>query len=428
MATLLLICGFCVLLLTGVPVAAAMLAASIAVMVFVEPVPLSIIPTYVVSGINGFELLAVPFFILAAEIMNNGGVTRRIVNAALALVGWMSGALAQVNVVASTIFAGISGAALADLAGLGRLEIKAMTDAGYDLKFSTALTLATCLLGALLPPSIVMIIYAVAAEQSLGKMLLAGVVPGLLVAGALMLYLVVIQRMGLVKFPPVSLPSRRQRALDLVDALPALLAPIIILSGIAFGFVTPTEAAVVACLYCIVVALFIYREMTWSKFVDALRRTIMATSVIMLIIGAAHVFSFIIVRDQGAVVAANWFVALEAPTWVKLIIINLFLFVVGMFIEGVPALLILTPILMPAMQAIGVDPIHFGVILNFNLLIGMLSPPVGIGLFVASNMTGLKVTTVTRAVLPFFIPLGISLALITFVPQLSLALPEWIMQ
>lgn len=418
---------FCLLMTLGVPVAISMLAASFAALYFVMGVPLTVVPTYFVSGINGFELLAVPFFILAAEIMNSGGVTKRIVDGAMALCGWMSGALAQVNIVASTIFAGISGAALADLAGLGRLEIKAMVEAGYSLKFSTALTLASSVLGGLIPPSIVMVIYAIAAGQSLGAMLLAGVVPGLLVAVSLMIYVVIAERLGLEYFPPKTVQPLRERATNLVASIPAIITPVIILSGIAFGIVTPTEAAIAACVYAILVSTLIYRELGWREWWESLRRTISSTSVIMLLIGASHVMSWIFTRDQTALAAGNWFAALDMPAWGKLLLVNVFLLIVGFFLEGVPALLILTPILVPTMQDIGVDPIHFGVILNFNLLLGILTPPVGVALFVASNMTGLSVGTLARAILPFFIPFGIALALITYIPEISLALPRLVM-
>ncbi|MGI4811816.1 MAG: TRAP transporter large permease [Janthinobacterium lividum] len=427
MATFIVLAIFCVLLLLGIPLGIAMLAACFGFLIFVSHVPLLVIPTYFVSGINSFELLAVPFFILTAEIMNEGGITRRIVGASLAMVGWLPGALAQVLIVASLIFAGISGSALADLAGLGRVGIKSMAEAGYSLKFSTSLVLASSVLGGLSQTSIVMIIYAITAGQSLGKMLLAGLLPGLLVAFCLMVFVYFSYRFKWQEFPAFKLPPLEQRIKDLVYAVPALISPLLILSGIAFGIVTPTEAGVAACIYSLLLATFVYRELTWKGVWNAINHTILSTASIMLLIGASSVLSWIITRDSVAAEAADWFAAMHYPMIFKLLIINAFLLLVGVFLEGVPALLILTPILVPAMQLMGVSPIQFGVILNFNLLLGVIHPPVGVGLFVASNMTGLRIGELARGVLPFFIPLGVALLLITYVPAISLALPTWIL-
>ncbi len=415
---------FCALLVLGFPVAASMLMASFAVLWWADLVPLTVVPTYLVGGLGGFELVAVPFFILAAELMNSGGITRRMFAAALMLFGRMPAALAQVTVVSQTVLAGISGSAVSDLAGLGRMQIRVMREAGYDLRFATGLVASCCLMGSMIPPSITLVIYAIAAEASVGKMLLAGLVPGLLLAAALMTYVWLLARRGGPGFARADLPGWRARLRVVAGALPALLSPVILLMGIAAGLFTPTEAAIVASLYCLAVATFFYREMTLAKLWRALRRTVLSTAVVMFLIAASNVVSWIITYDQGAMHAAQWFTALDQPLWLKLLLVNIFLLLVGIFLEPVPALLILVPILVPALASIGIDPVHFGIIMNFNLLLGILTPPVGIALFVAANITGMSVVQVSRAVAPFFLPLLAVLLLYTYVPWLSLALPR----
>ena len=419
---------FTVLLLLRVPVSLSMLMSSLIVLVAMGDVPLLVIPQYVIHGLSKFELLAVPFFILAAEIMNAGGLTRRIYAFALACVGWMTGGLAQVNVVASIVFAGISGTAMADAAGLGRVEIKAMRDAGYDPAFSCAVTLTSCMIGPLIPPSVVMIVYAITAEVSVGAMLLAGIGPGLFLALVLMTFIYGLVKSGRYHCPTAPRPSRRELARVFWQGLPALITPVIIVVGIISGVFTVTEAGIAACLYSFAVAVLVYHELTVASFTRVVVRATLSSSMIMFLISTATVMAWLITREQVAAQAAAWFAGLSGEVWIQLLALNVFLIFVGCMIEGLPALLIMVPVLLPVVQGMGVDPVHFGVILVFNLLIGIITPPMGVGLFVVSNFTGVSIQSMVRACVPFLVPLLLTLGVITYVPELTLALPRWLLQ
>lgn len=423
MITFVILGAFGGLLLLRVPVVMSMLFASLIVLVVQGEVPLVVVPQFIIAGMTKFELLAVPFFILAAEVMNSGGLTVRIFRFALVCVGRMRGGLAQVNVVASVIFAGISGTAVADAAGLGRVEVEAMRRAGYDTSFAAAVTLSSSVVGPLVPPSVVMIIYAIVAEVSVGKMLLAGVVPGLMLAAVLMIFIYWLARTGRVHCPTVEAPTGAEFRRALWDGLPALLAPIILLMGIVGGVMTPTEAGVAATMYGFLVSLLIYREMSLAKLRTIMVNATLSSAHVMLIIGVATVMSWIITREQSAMQIAQWMTGLTDQVWVQLLLLNLFLLIVGALIEGVPALLVLVPVLLPVAVNMGIDPVHFGVIMVLNIVIGLITPPMGIGLFIMSNITGLSVERITVACLPFLVPLLLALMLVTFVPWLSLWLP-----
>jgi len=424
MTTFVVLGIFALLFLLRVPVAVSMLMASLIVLMAVVDVPLVVIPQFMIAACSKFEFLAIPFFILAAELMNSTGMTERIFRFASVLTGWMRGGLAQVNIAGSVIFAGISGTAVADAAGLGRVEIEAMRKAGYDLKFAAGLTIATCIIGPLVPPSVVAIIYAIIAEVSVGRMLLAGALPGLLLAAVLMLTVDWMARTGRFYCPPIPRPTRAEFWYAIRDGLPAVLTPLIILFGIVGGVITTTEAGVTACVYALVVSALYYRSLSLAHLKDALVRSTMATAMIMMIIAAASVMSFIITREQAAIALLRWMSGLTGELWLQLLLINVFLLVAGCLIEGIPAMLILIPVMLPLASKLGLDPIHFGVILIFNLLIGIITPPMGVGLFIMSNITGLKVEEVFKGCLPFILPLLACLLLITHVPQLTLFLPD----
>ena len=415
---------FCLLMLLRVPVSLSMLMASLITIAAFIDVPLMVIPQFVVHGMSKFVILAVPMFILAAEIMNAGGLTDRIFRFALACVGWMKGGLAQVNVVGSVIFAGISGTAMADAAGLGRVEIKAMRDAGYDPGFACAVTLASCIVGPLIPPSVATIIYAIIAEVSVGKMLLAGLVPGLLLAAVLMVFVYILARSGRYACPTMPPPTSRELARTLWEGIPALIAPLMILWGIVSGILTVTETGIAAIIYSLLVSIFVYREMTFDKAAKVIVRATLSSAMIMFLIGTATVMTWVVTRAQTGHFAAQWLATLSESVVVQLLLINIFLLIVGALIESLPAMLVMVPILLPVVQGLGVDPIHFGVIIVFNLLIGIITPPMGVGLFVVSNFTGVSIGRLTLACLPFLVPLLLTLLVITFVPALSLFLPE----
>lgn len=424
MTTFLVLGLFALFFLLRIPVAVSMLMVSLVFLVAVVDVPLVVIPQYMVAACNKFEFLAIPFFILAAELMNSTGMTDRIFRFASMLTSWMHGGLAQVNIVASVIFAGISGTAVADAAGLGRVEIAAMKKAGYDLKFSAGVTIASCIIGPLIPPSVVGVIYAITAEVSVGRMLLAGAGPGLLLAATLMLMVSWMARTGRVYCPEVPRPTRAEFWHALLDGLPAVLTPFIILLGIIGGVITPTEAGVAACVYALLISGLYYRNLTFAHVKEAFVRSTLATAMIMMIIAAASVMSFIITREQAAVDLLQWMSGLTEQLWLQLLLINGFLLVVGCLIEGIPAMLILIPVMLPVVTKLGLDPIHFGCILIFNLLIGIITPPMGVGLFILSNITGLTVEDVFKGCVPFILPLLVCLLLITYVPQVSLFLPN----
>jgi tripartite ATP-independent transporter DctM subunit len=428
MITLLLLALFCVLILLRVPIAMSMLAASLGILVLIGGVPLLVIPQFLIAGMTKFELLAIPFFILAAEIMNAGGMTSRVFRLALVFVGWMRGGLAQVNVAASVIFAGISGTAVADAAGLGRIEVQAMRDAGYDVPFAAAVTLASCVIGPLIPPSVVLIIYAVIAEVSVGEMLLAGVGPGLVLAVVLMAFIYTLARLDETRCPRVPPVPRAELPRILLEGIPPLGAPFIILMGIVGGVVTPTEAGVAACAYCLVISAAIYRELTLRRLLTVFRRATLSSASVLFIIAAATVMSWIITREQSANVVIAWMAALSDQVWVRLLLINIFLLVIGCLIEGVPALLVLTPLLLPIATDLGVDPVHLGVIMILNIVIGILTPPMGVGLFIMANITGVSAERIMWACLPFLVPLLLTLLLVTYVPSISLWLPTVLMR
>jgi len=424
MITFIVLGLFVLFFLLRIPVAVSMLMVSLIVLIAVVDVPLVVIPQYIVAASTKFEFLAIPFFILAAELMNMTGMTERIFRFASMLTSGMRGGLAQVNIVASVIFAGVSGTAVADAAGLGRVEIAAMKKAGYDLKFSAGVTLATCIIGPLIPPSVVAVIYAITAEVSVGRMLLAGAGPGLLLAAAMMLTVYWMARTGRAHCPKVPRPGRAEFWHAFLDGLPAVLTPFIILFGIIGGVITPTEAGVAACVYALLVSGLYYRNLTFAHLKEAFVRSTIATAMIMMIISAASVMSFIITREQSAVQLLQWMSGLTEQLWLQLLLINVFLLFVGSLIEGIPAMIILIPVMLPVMTKLGLDPIHSGVILIFNLLIGIITPPMGVGLFILSKITGLTVEDVFKGCVPFLLPLLVCLLLITFVPQVSLFLPN----
>ncbi|WP_342596119.1 TRAP transporter large permease [Salinicola lusitanus] len=382
---------------------------------------LQIIPQQMLEGVNKASLTAVPFFIMAGNLMNVTGVTDRIFAFANALVGHFRAGLAQVNVLSSMIFAGISGAAVADCAGLGAIEIKAMRERGYRADFSAAITVASSVIGPLIPPSIGLVIYAFLAQVSIERMFLAGLVPGLLVGLSLMLYLRL--RATRKTFPMQPRASRREIAVTGRHGFLALLAPAIILGSIMTGFVTATEAGVLACLYCIGLGLW-YRELTWRKFREALTDTTSMTAVIMIIIAFSIAMGWVLAIEQAPQHIANQMFALTDNRYVFLMLLLVFIVVVGCVVEGVPAKLILVPTLLPVIDAYGIDRVHFGIIIQLGLLLGIATPPMGIGLYIVSKVGRVRFEDVTLAVLPMLVPLFLVLLLITFVPGVATLLPD----
>jgi C4-dicarboxylate transporter, DctM subunit len=416
---------FLVLLALRMPASIAM-GVSCLVGLFLGDYPISLIPRYMSGGVESFPLMAVPFFILAGNIMNHSGITNRIFSFANKVVGALPGGLAQVNVMASMIFAGISGAALADAAGLGTIEMKAMTDAGYRRRFSAAVTLASSTIGPIIPPSIVMIIYASEAQVSVARLFLAGVLPGILIGLILMSVIFWLAITGRESCPRTEWPGIGVVFKSFIQNIFALISPAIILWGMIGGVVTPTEAGVLAVFYSILVGLF-YREITWIGIQKAIRESVVSTCVVMFIISTATVMGWILTSERVPHLLAEGLSSITSNKFITLLLLNLLILLLGCVLETLPALLICTPVLLPVAQSVGIDPIHFGIILCFNLIVGMITPPMGIGLYVMVAVAKLRFEEITRASMPFLVVLLFALVIITFIPGLSLWLPDFLL-
>jgi len=413
---------FIVLMLLRVPVCAAMGFGAVAGLSLMG-LPLSTMARYMIEESRAVPLLAIPFFVLAAAVMNEFGVTRRIFDFANHLVGWMRGGLAQVAIVSNMVFAGISGSALADIAGLGTIIINAMTRHGYRLEFAAGITVAASIVAPIIPPSIMFIIYAVMMNVSIGKLFVAGIMPGLMIGVVLMITVWVLATFRLEPFPEPQRSSWRALGRSALVGAPAILSPLIILAGMVGGIATPTEAGVLAVLYSLLLGL-LYREITWTRISRALSSTVRTTAMIMYLTGIGAAMAFVLISDQVAESMTRQLLALTDQTWVLLLLINLILLVLGALLETVPAMLIAIPILGPAAVNFGVDPLQFGVMLCLNLLIGIMTPPIGLGIFAVCAMTGLKIERAVRACMIFMPTLLIALLLVTYVPQISTWLPS----
>jgi tripartite ATP-independent transporter DctM subunit len=375
------------------------------------------------AGTTSFPLLAIPFFILAGNLMNTGGMTQRIFDVAHLIVGRIRGGLGHVNVLASMLFAGMSGSAVADAAGLGLVEIKAMREAGYSPRFAATITAVSSTIGPVIPPSIPFVIYGSLANVSVGALFLAGIVPGVLMGAALMLIIALVAKRR--NLPIGDARPTASRVCRIVrNAAPALAMPPLILGGIFGGFFTPTEAAVVAAAYALLVGRFFYRELPLAKVPDVLWESGRQTAQVMFIIAASAPFAWVLIQQQipNAVIAALF--ELSSEPWVILLIVNAILLVLGMFIEGVAIIIIAFPVLLPVMLKIGVDPVHFGVIMVLNIMIGLVTPPVGLCLYVVSQVSDVPIADIVSEMWPYVLALLAVLLIVTFVPMLTLWLPH----
>ena len=374
------------------------------------------------GGIDSFPLLAVPFFILAGNLMNSAGITNRIYDFAVALAGWMRGGLAHVNIIGSVIFAGMSGTAIADAAGLGTIEIKAMKDHGYDTEFAVGVTAASSTLGPIIPPSLPFVIYGMMANVSIGALFLGGVVPGAVMTLFMMLYVYYCARRYNMGRDQVF--RWKVLALSFVAAFPALLTPAIIIGGMTFGWFTPTEAAIAACAWAMILGIFLYRSMSLKQFYKVTMDTIETTAGVLLIVGAASLFGWVLTTTRVTEYATEALLAVTDNRYVILLLANVVLLVVGCFLEPIASISILVPVLMPVIAKVGIDPVHFGVVMTLNLMIGLLHPPLGMVLFVLARIAKLSLERTTMAILPWLIPLLMSLLAITLIPELTLWLPR----
>ena len=413
-----------VFIVIGVPVAIALSLSSLLYVVLSGSVPDLVVVHRMVNGVDSFPLLAVPFFILAGNLMNTAGITHRIFDFAKALVGWLRGGLGHVNIGASVIFAGMSGAAVADAGGLGTIEIEAMKKAGYDVDFSVGVTAASSTIGPIIPPSLPMVIYGVVASASIGQLFAAGFIPGLLMAVALMLMVAwYAKKRGYPRDAAFSLP---RLGITFKRAFLSLLTPAIIVGGILFGVFTPTEAAVAACAYAMILGTVVYRTLTWRRLLRVSFDTIETTSVVLFIVAGASIFAWLLTSNRVTEHFAALILGATDNVFVVLLLINAILLVVGCFMETIAAITILTPVLLPLVVKLGVDPVHFGVVMVLNLMLGLLTPPVGMVLYVLSRVAGIPFERCVAATAPFLVPLVAVLLLVTFVPAFSLWLPTLI--
>jgi tripartite ATP-independent transporter DctM subunit len=423
MTLLLLLAGMIFLLAIRVPVAIAMMLPCLGYVYFSDGITLGVAIQRIVAGVNSFPLLAVPLFIMTGYLTNAAGLSDRLFRMLLCFFGRVPGSLAYVNVSSSVMFSWMSGAAIADAAGLGAVLVPAMKKSGYDTGFSLGLTGASSMIGPIMPPSIPAIIYAVTAGVSVGGLFFAGVVPALLLAGLLCLYVFFhVRRHPHGKDESLGDGDWRQVTLA---ASPVLLTPVIILGGILGGVFTPTEAAAAAVMYMIFLGVC-YRTLTLPKLYEVLLQTSATTGVIMLIVAAASLFGWIIALEQGPQTVADFLLRLTENPYVFLVLVNVFLLLVGMLLEPTAALLICVPVLLPVAMHFQIDPLHLGVVMILNLVVGLITPPVGLVLYVLSSVTGASFQTVMRGTVPFLVPLFLTLFAVTFIPAISLWLPKWL--
>ena len=423
MATAWMIGVFLALAAAGLPVCAAMGLAAFLGLGLIDA-PLDTFVRYMQHDVRSVPLLAVPFFILAGNVMNEFGLTRRIFDFIESLFGWMRAGLAQVTVLSSVMFGGISGSALADIAGIGTMQIDAMKKAGYRAEFAAAMTLAASLLDPLIPPSIMFIIYAVMMNVSVGDMFIAGIIPGLVMAVVLAVNNYVLARTGWEKFPPPQSFKAAKVWTSFWKGLPALLTPFVILRSMITGLTTPTEASVLAVVYALFLAI-LYREISWKGLREAFGQSVRTTTLIMFLTGMGSVMSFVITSDQVADQMAMQLVGLSDNKWVILCLVSFALLLLGCFMETVPAMLIGIPLFGPLVVKFGIDPIHFGIVLTYVLLLGIVHPPVGLGLFAVCAITRLRIEAVAWATLKFYPAFMVTLLLFLFIPELSTWLPKF---
>lgn len=421
----LLFAVFFLLLLAGVPIFAATALASLSY-IWINGLPALIVVQQLFDALDKFPLLAVPFFVLAGNLMNSSGISDRLYVFAHSLVGHVTGGLGHVNIVGSFIFSGMSGTAMADAAGVGTIELKAMRDQGYDDDFAVGITAASSTMGPIIPPSLPMILYGITANASIGALFIAGIVPGILMAIALHTHVyVVAKRKG---YPRAVRATLAQMLVAFLRAIPVLAAPAIILGGILFGIFTPTEAAVIASLYALLIGFVVYRTLTLRQFIEELRSTFETTAVVMIMTAGAIVFGWVLVRENFASSFVSFMLAFASEPWQCMLVLNVALLICGMFMDPLPILLIFTPLVMPVLKTYGIDPVQFGVVMVLNLMIGMLTPPIGGLCFVLARISGLPLIRVFRACAPYYLPLGVVLILISMYPPLTLWLPNLLLK
>ena len=413
------------LIFVGVPVGFSLVFATLLFFALTDWNVVYFVGSLLVDSLDSFSLLSVPFFVLTGVLMNSSGITERIFRFAKALLGHYTGGMGHVNIFASLIFSGMSGSALADAGGLGQLEIKAMRDEGYDDDLCGGLTAASCIIGPLVPPSITMIIYGVIADQSIARLFLGGFVPGIILTFALMMMnYFICKKRGYKRAPKATM---QERLISFKESFWALLTPFIIIGGIFSGYFTPTEAAVIATCYSMGLGFFVYKELTMKGFVKDVIETIKISGVTVLMIMGVTFFGQVIAREQISMKIAEVFLTFGKSPLMVLIMINLLLIFLGTFIEALALQVLVLPMLIPVVIQFGIDPVFFGVLSTLNLMIGILTPPMGMALFVVSRVGKIPVSTITRGVIPLLIPIILTLVLLTIFPQIVLFVPNLIL-
>jgi tripartite ATP-independent transporter DctM subunit len=420
----LIILVFALLFIFGFPVALAILIPAVTYIVFSD-FPIELISQRMVYALDSFPLVAVPIFIFVGNLMNQAGITRRIFRFADTLVGRTPGGLAQVNIFSSLIFSGMSGAALADVGGLGRIEVKAMKERGFKGDFAAAITCASAIVGPIFPPSIPLIIYGSITSVSIVQLLLGGIIPAIICVIMLMITtgILAVRR----NYPRSARWPRFGEVLrDLFPALPALLAPAILVAGMLFGCFTPTEAASVTVIYVLLISGIVYRELKWTHIFYSAFETAKSTSAILIIVSAASLFGWILAVEQIPQLFTKNLLTLSRDPMVLLLIANLILLVVGMFLDSTTATLLVIPIIAAPLHLAGVDPVHLGIVAIFNLMLGLVTPPMGLALFLITDIAEVSMRDVLKAMVPFYIPLLMTLILITYFPEVVLYIPKMI--
>ncbi len=412
------------LMFLRVPVAFAM-ALSAVVALIIGDIPLTLVPQRMFNSLDSFPLLAIPLFVFVGEAMNTGGITNRIFNFAREYVKHITGSLGHVNVISNVIVAGMSGSAVADASAIGVVEIKAMEKDGFDRDWSAALTAASSTIGPIIPPSIPFVMYAIITETSIGRLFLGGLIPGLMMGISLMILVYIMSKQRGYKVEPKATWGERLDATW--KAIPSLMTPVIMFSGIVFGIVTPTEGAGIAAAYAIFLGFVVHREMTLPELYHIMLRTVHCTAVILLIICSSSAITWVVQTSGLPNQVAAWLLSVSDSKTLLLIFINVVLLIMGCLLESNSIIMIMVPVLMPLIKALGVDPIHFGVFFILNVMIGLITPPVGMCLYVICNIAEVSFDRLSRAIVPFIIPLVVVLFLITFIPDLVMWLPNHVM-
>lgn len=423
----LLLTSFFILIIFGLPIAYALGISGLTYFYFIHPELITILPQRLLSGMDSYAMIALPLFILMGLLMNEGGITKRLINFSLLLVGKLRGGLGLVNVIASMIFGGISGSSVADTASVGAVLIPEMKKEGYPLEFSAGVTVASSTMGMIIPPSVPMVIYALIAEESVGKLFLGSLIPGIMI-GLIMLVITMFISYS-KKYPREEIHlSFRDVVIRIRQSLLAIIMPLFVIGAVVMGIATATESAGIGVLYALIIGLFCFRGFKLTMVPSLMKSAIRTSANVMIIIALSKLYIWILAIERVPELLSLFIAGLHLPVWVILIVVNLIILACGTFIDVSPAILLLAPVLLPGMQVLGFSPIQFGVLLIAGLAVGLVTPPVGMCLNVASAICGLNITKIFKAALPFLIANLITLLAISFIPQVTLWLPGLLMK